>query len=52
MSEEKTDKDKKKEEASKEFSGIMDATSEFLKKIFPFAYTLIDKLSSKKQNKE
>lgn len=40
---EKTDKEKV-EKASKEFSGIVDATSDFLKKTFPHAYVLIDKL--------
>ncbi len=42
--ENKTDKDEKKEKASKEFSGIVDATSDFLKKTFPHAYVLIGKL--------
>lgn len=51
-----TDKSKadeqKRESASKEFSSVVDATSEFLKKMFPHAYALVDKLrgDSKKGN--
>ena len=39
--------EQKVEEASKEFSGVIDATSTFLKKIFPHAYTLVGKLRKK-----
>ena len=44
MSEEEEADEKKKESVTKEFSSVIDATSNFLKKIFPHAYTLVNKL--------
>ena len=49
-----TDENKasKKEKATKEFFGIIDAASEFLKKMFPHAYTLIDKLRGVRKKRQ
>jgi len=47
--EEKSKTDKRRESAHKEFSGVVDATSEFLKKVFPHTYSLIDKLRGVKK---
>jgi len=41
----------KKEYATKEFSNVVDATSEFLKKTFPYAYSFIEKLRGKSAKK-
>jgi len=40
----------KVENASKHFSKVVDATSNFLKEMFPYGYTLVEKL--KRANKE
>jgi len=47
----KTDKQKKIDEASNEFDSVIDATSLFLKKTFPHAYAFIDKIKEKSKKK-
>ncbi|GAF80007.1 unnamed protein product [marine sediment metagenome] len=52
MTESQTDKTLKTidvESATKEFSEVVDATGSFIKKIFPYGYTLIEKLKGKKK---
>jgi len=54
MENNKSEAEKKKENANKEFSSVIDATAEFLKKIFPHTYSLISKLlrSNKEKSKK